>query len=147
MGDFNIDILKESVESEDFLNNFFSYGYEPYFNSATRSVIGQNDSCIDNAFIKSELNIESYTLNYRITDHYCLLLKINNEKIKTKNETEKNRINNKRLNELSNKYDWEQVSCYTNMDQATEWLIESIKKLTCESKNDVPKKGKQKNHG
>ena len=32
MGDFNVDIMDNSVESEDFLSNFFAYGYEPYFN-------------------------------------------------------------------------------------------------------------------
>lgn len=144
IGDFNVDILDDSVESKEFLGNFFAYGYEPYFKNYTRSEIGQKNTCIDNAYIKTKINIESFRLNYRLSDHYCLFLRLNSEQQFEKYKSNTNRVNNKLLIQLSNKFDWSYVYTFKDMDQATEWCVNNIKLLVENSKTSGSKKHKGK---
>lgn len=52
--------------------------------------------------MNSELNLESYRINYKITDDYCLLSKVNNNYTwQDVAEQTKKKIVNKRLLDLS----------------------------------------------
>lgn len=54
IGDFNIDLIKSDVISQEFLNNFLELGFLPSFENVTRhSLIDNlNETCIDNIFYK-----------------------------------------------------------------------------------------------
>ncbi|KAJ8666261.1 hypothetical protein QAD02_007923 [Eretmocerus hayati] len=97
IGDFNINILENDKYSNELLNNFYEMAYEPYFSKDTRISSNLSDgTCIDNAFIKTNLDIESYRIDQPFTDHYPLLLRVS-QPIQTGriNHNTRNRINYK----------------------------------------------------
>lgn len=82
IGDFNIDIMyKESQKYEnninqEFLNNFLTYEYVPWFQGITRpSSVGQGGTCIDNFYIKTNIsNVNAYKITNPFNDHFPLLV-------------------------------------------------------------------------
>lgn len=146
MGDFNFDLHDKSIETCELLSNFYAHGYEPYFQKCTRSVVGQKESCIDNAFIKTDFLIESYRLNYCISDHYTLFLKLRIEQSCFQMQYNKReRINYKKLLKQSCNIGWNEIYCMSNLNEATEWIVNKIKYLitvssSCNSLINKPKK-------
>lgn len=53
---------------------FFVKGYIPYFNDNTRIAADTTGLCIDNAFIKTNLDFKSGRLTYNLTDLFPLFL-------------------------------------------------------------------------
>lgn len=137
--------MDDSTETYEYLSSFYSYGYEPYFQNSTRSVVGQKESCIDNAFIKTKFLIESYRINYQITDHYTLLLKLHIDQSNLKKYEKIKKNNYKKFIELSYKVNWSEIYYVNDIDTATNLLVEKIKYLieitpSCETVKNKPKK-------
>lgn len=83
-GDINIDLLKKQDNStNEYLNLMVENGFIPYINEHTR-VTNDNNSCLDHFFIKVPtnkskiLNISPIILHSDITDHFPIILKIEN---------------------------------------------------------------------
>lgn len=78
-GDININILKNSNKSNDYLNIIARNGYLTCINNFTR-VTNLSGSCIDNIFIKHiKINkVNLYILRCDITDHYATFLMLSN---------------------------------------------------------------------
>lgn len=79
-GDFNINLLNNSLQSSNFLFNFMEREFLPLFSSITRPNMNDNrladGSCIDNIFVRNEnstiQNIDSYKIKCPFLDHYPL---------------------------------------------------------------------------
>ncbi|KAJ8671776.1 hypothetical protein QAD02_003035 [Eretmocerus hayati] len=94
MGDFNINIHENDRYSNELLSNFYEMMYEPYFNKPTRiDSNSEEGNCIDNAFIKTNLDMKSFRVDQPFTDHYPLLLSLSRqiEKKETSNSIAKTR--------------------------------------------------------
>lgn len=91
IGDMNIDINKNFIENNNYIDILLNNGYTSYINTPT-SKSGNKIACIDHIFIKNNClnNINSATFDLNITDHYLLCLNflfINpNHKIKSNDE-------------------------------------------------------------
>ena len=103
VGDFNINLLSNEIDSEDFINNFFDYEYIPFFNQITRPN-PHNDSgtCIDNIFVKStNINsFKSHKLLEQFGDQYPLFLSVDFNLTKSPNTNNINYIDYKKMKTL-----------------------------------------------
>lgn len=128
-GDFNIDILKDDIDSINFQTNFLAKCFTPYFNNYTRISPIEGKSCVDNAFVKSSCQITSYKLDYLLTDHLPLFLKINNIVPQKVTMTETKLVNYNVLLKLANETNWLVISEQNDVNVATEMLVTKIKKI------------------
>lgn len=105
VGDFNIDILSSTFESEELINNLLINGYLPMFRTVTRPS-ERGGSCIDNFYIKSDLNFVSIKHSQVLTDHFSLYV-ANKYSDPAKNSNMKNnKINFNKLVSVSQNIDW-----------------------------------------
>ena len=94
MGDFNIDITKQSSKnSKDLINLFNSFGLRQLIKETTR--FGNRNSCIDLIFSNSDYISNSGTLNLNYSDHQAVFisrkkLKISKKRISFKGRSYKN---------------------------------------------------------
>ena len=87
-GDFNIDSLDASITSENFLTLMNSYGFlQRNFEPTRVTCLVLHVSCIDYIFTKSCLN-KINTLKTVISDHYSILLEIDDFKSKNDIKTQ-----------------------------------------------------------
>ena len=103
IGDFNTDILKDDLISNDFLNNFLDKGYYHGFIGTTRpyDLNTERGTCIDNIFVKTKtIMTKTYKLRNPITDHYPLFIQINR----------KNRYNTEKSAVVTHKYNYNKLS-------------------------------------
>lgn len=133
IGDFNIDIMKNSQASLDWLTMFLEKGYIPHFRSVTRVAPNGNGSCIDNAFIRSNIEFCSTRLTYDLTDHYPLLLTFKNESNNNNNTAKTQKptftyVNVKHFVKLCEMTDWNGVMSSSDVNTATDTLVSLIKK-------------------
>lgn len=141
MGDFNIDLLKKTQETNNFLNNFLENEYKPLFSTITRPNDTCGGSCIDNVFSKSSnFKISAHKLHYDLTDHLPLFVCINSQLIKRENNTKPKVIYNyHRLHSLCKTEDWSSWLCQ-DADKSLEILLNKIdnllKKATYKSKRN-----------
>lgn len=82
VGDMNINLL-DSLDQH--VINYYSmlgmYGFKPYIDCITRELSG---TCLDHIFIRNNLRlnnfkINTYVINYDITDHYPIMLNISQD--------------------------------------------------------------------
>lgn len=151
VGDFNIDILGQDIITLEFLNNFLEKGYTPSFIGITRPS-GNNNSgtCIDNIFIKSESNnAKSYKLEQALTDHYPLVLSIDNSELNELNENIKensNKINYSRLKNIVETKNWDYFKYMSNPNHATDAIIAEIQIcMNLAVQSNISSKSKNKN--
>lgn len=132
IGDFNLDIKSNDIESNIFLNNFLESGFIPLYTGITRpsgnaQTLG---SCIDNVFLKSDdLKSKAYKLMSCFTDHYPLLVSLSVEKHHGNQDTSNTYIDYKKIYTECKKINWDQLSNLSDPGQAIELLIENIKKV------------------
>lgn len=119
VGDINIDIKKQTRESELFLSLMYDNGFHPCIDQYTR-IVNESASCIDHIFVRHKnLNIfQSGVFHVGITDHSLIALIIQNvKKGSYKNNTimpvVKNRINFEKLKNDLSLVDW---SCLYQCD-------------------------------
>lgn len=80
-GDFNLDLLENSLEIDEFKILMSSEGFYCCFLDITRpGTETQKSSCIDPIFVKQTINssLKSFTVQTDITDHYLVAVVINN---------------------------------------------------------------------
>lgn len=125
LGDMNIDILKQSIKTSNYLNNYSEYGYISGINSITR-LSNTGGSCIDYIFVKNdEHDIKTYTLDDSITDHKAILLTINcNSFEKYREEIPK--TNYKKLVKEAGKINWDHILTRYDVNDATNLLVQNI---------------------
>ena len=71
--------------------------------------------------------IKSFKLNYRITDHYCLFLKIKYDTNYSQHQKISKKIKYKKLLQLGYRVNWYEILMYSDMNQATDWIVEKNK--------------------
>lgn len=82
VGDTNINILKDCILSNGYLNTMYEFGNVSAMNEVTREGNDQ-ESCIDHIFIKTrmQLNIHSLLVKKDVTDHYPTILEIKKQDV------------------------------------------------------------------
>ena len=141
IGEFNIDILNDSVHDnnseqryyitvtgQEFLNNLLEYEYIPCFLGITRR--SQNKvggTCIDNMYLKSKsLAINAFKLANLFKDHYPLILTFDKMNIKSQSKINNTVISYKKLKSIANKVDWNSLLHEQNPNTAIDKLISLI---------------------
>ena len=130
IGDINIDIMCGENISHEFLNNFSEKEYVPCFLGITRSANdGCNGTCIDNIFLKSNsITPKAYKLcTNEISDHYPLIVALDNVTIKQVNNRLNNFINCKKLLNKANLTEWNSILLIHDSNEAVNMLISKIK--------------------
>jgi len=130
-GDINIDIMKNSKISNEYLNIMAFNGFIPCINNYTR-VTSYFQTCIDHIFINNidSNKITSYILRCDITDHWATAIVIqtsNNHKYHN-SLSENYNINNININHLDlliNTEDW--LSCFNSSNLDTMFDIFNFK--------------------
>nr|CAH7738545.1 unnamed protein product [Callosobruchus chinensis] len=133
VGDINIDILSDSVISNNYLNVMSENNYISMINDYTR-VEGTSRSCIDHIFVKTKESLSKFSpilLKYKITDHYPTILHYLLPDKKTSISDSKLRyktyINYDKLNDMLLTESWEKVYENKNLDCSVNCFIETLK--------------------
>ena len=130
IGDFNINITCGETNRHEFLNNFSEKEYVPCFLGVTRpSNDGCNGMCIDNIFLNSNsITPKAYKLcNNEISDHFPLIVALDNVTIKQVNNRLNNFINYKKLLNKANLKEWNSILSIHDPNRAVNMLISKIK--------------------
>ena len=130
IGDFNIDITRNNLLNQEFLNNLLDSGYYPAFLGITRPNDNTgNGTCIDNIFIKNR-NIKSKALKITIPmpDHYPLFVLIDKPQ-QAENNDSKQFCNYNKLKRLAGTIDWNSIKAINDPNLATDHMIRKIQ--TC----------------
>lgn len=127
VGDFNINLLKPDFRVNEFINNSLSLGYIPLFNTVTRP----NDSggtCIDNMFIRTDLNISAIKYSQVLPDHYPIFCAFNCKVTPSKdNNLTCTKLSSKKLINMCRGIDWSKYSLIDDPNFAINLFIEDIK--------------------
>jgi len=117
-GDINIDIMKSSKISNEYLNIMAFNGYLPCINNYTR-VTSFSQTCIDHIFVNNidTTKITPYILRCDITDHYATAVVFpifnNHNKLNALcNNSNISKININHLDFLIKTEDW--LSCFNS---------------------------------
>lgn len=141
VGDINIDILEENVNTNKYLSILAKHGFLPYIQLPTR-VTKDTATCLDHIFIKQKhtgnnIEIKTYILTCNITDHYAVIatfLKNPNIQEKDNNESHTHsKINTKKFEELIKKENWVSVISTDDVQVAADVFTKTFKKLMNES--------------
>lgn len=147
VGDVNINILDNNDFVHNYLNIMGEYGLMSVINTATR-VEGESRSCIDHLFIRDNKQSFHYVpvvFESNITDHFSILMQlIEPERKQSTNYTNFDHYldNNKLISELS-KEDWTDVYSCSDIDSATDLLIDKLKLNISNCTRVVKKKSKE----
>lgn len=130
IGDFNIDIMENSLASQEFLSNFLEKDFIPCFNEITRpSVKGNSGTCIDNIFIRTEtLEYNAIKLTNTSTDHYPLILALKNVPSAVDHDKINHFLNYKKLNKIAKQIIWNDL-IINDVNMSTDLIIHEIKNL------------------
>lgn len=117
-GDINIDIMKSSKISNEYLNIMAFNGFLPCINNYTR-VTSFSQTCIDHIFVNNidSTKITPYILRCNITDHYATAIVFSifnnhNEPNALSNNSNIGKININHLDLLIKTEDW--LSCFNS---------------------------------
>lgn len=138
IGDINIDIneniMKESQDTEDYLNSLCTNGFIPMIKQSTR-VSSQSHSCIDHIFLKSRQVSKFLTaiVHSSMTDHYPVIIGLHNEILEPKQGDEKTMqkiVNYSKLEESLNSETWESVLSENRVEVAASNFVDILQKHT-----------------
>ena len=115
IGDINIDILRESATVNEYINNYFEFGYKSYINSPTR-IAADTETCIDHIFGKFSDNheITSLVCDLDLTDHLATVLVIGDIDMKTETDSRANKKTLLNYNKLVREFDKIKWDCIYN---------------------------------
>jgi len=136
LGDMNLNLLKQNCPIvSEYINTFLSTGFKSHINIPTR-VTNTSTSCIDHCLVKlvninkTKFSTKSYVLETSITDHYGTFFSIqfHHQTVKQKPiENKRSSINYTKLKTVLEQKDWEIINNITDLNQATNLLINNIK--------------------
>lgn len=149
-GDLNINILKNTLISTEYLNIMSSNDFISCINNYTR-VYNTSQSCIDHIFIRNIVtdNTNSFILKSDITDHYATIIYIQNSNNLNHNTDInlpeiRNIINIEHLNMLINTEDWDNVQRNNDVNNVYESFNKTINHLISLSSNNVTRSFKNR---
>ena len=134
IGDINVDLKKESRLSLDYSTLLNHHGFVSHMNQTTREN-NISHSCIDHIFLrcklkKSSYKYQSYIIHANITDHYPIMLNINNNNVSEKNTPLENyeisRIDYTKLNNLLELENWDRIYSSECPELATQRFVETF---------------------
>lgn len=129
VGDFNMDILSQENIEQEFLQVILENGYFPGINNITRPTDNNlnRGSCIDNFFVQlHNATFKTFIITTPFNDHYPIFLALKKFK---KNINDQNKImktNYKKLKEIAETINWEEISQIVDPNLAVNLLIEKI---------------------
>lgn len=143
-GDINVNISEEDQAVAEYLNIFYEFDFMSYINNVTRPRSG---TCLDHFFIKAKRengDINSYVIKTNVTDHYTIMAKIQMNKDFQRNHRKQMTkcINYPGLKQDLQDFDWKQFVSIDNIDDATVFFLDVLKKKI--EKNTKHKKIKHK---
>ncbi len=130
-GDLNIDIINNSLDSNNYLNLINEYGFTSLVNCITRTKeIG--GSCLDHVLIKSNTltNVKTFVAHTSITDHYSIVTNISNLVFNRNNPPNPKivkQVDYLKLSSLLKNYDWSFVVNDSNVNSAANKFIKTLK--------------------
>ena len=144
VGDINIDILKNSKLSHEYLDILYTFGFKSCINTFTREQ-NESNSCIDHIFIKSNRhNIEEtiipVVISSCITDHNIIAAQLFLQSSVTnhKNLAYINHINYKKLDTLMKQIDWDSIiSGSESVESETNKFIKTVQNQIEEATNKI----------
>lgn len=149
VGDINIDILKCTDESNEYLNTLHEYGFISLINKPTRNVNGTS-SCLDHIFLRAK-NIDTdsmrpVVLHSPITDHFPTLLafpliKNIHSKVGT---IEYNKLNYCKLKQMASVESFNTVYLSQDVNLATDSFIKTLKYIIDISTTKIKYRAKNK---
>ena len=116
------------------------YCYIPYFNDYTRISPGDGRSCVDNAYVKSSIPIQSYKLKYDLTDHLPLFLKLDQKINEEEPQQVSKLINFKKFKKKGQKMNWREILDIEDAERATNVFIDKLQLLIKNSTYNKRKK-------
>jgi len=131
VGDININLAEKSNVTLEYLNTLNSFGYLQYVNKPTR-VANDSQTCIDHIFVRnhkhrSKINCKAFIIQTDITDHYTLILNIeNNHKIKknyTKLPLTYTQTDYNKLTILIENRNWQNILNCNDPENATQTFV------------------------
>lgn len=151
VGDINIDILKNTDISLEYLNTMHEYGYVSTINDYTRCK-DLSKTCIDHIFIKTNNSDAELLLpiiiKTTLTDHYMILLQIifSNMKMTPKKENFNviQKINYDKLKTNLNNVDWNCIYQLEELESATNRFIYIINENIISCTQNVKIKNKKR---
>ena len=72
-GDLNIDLLDPTVTESEFINLMNSLSFLPLISLPTR-VTDNSETCIDNFWTNSLVDVVSGVIPHKVTDHYAVYM-------------------------------------------------------------------------
>lgn len=141
LGDLNINLLDDDIDTEIYKNNLIEKGYISYINTITRQMSG---TCIDHIFAKLTLkNVNTFIIKSGITDHYTTAIQFNVLSWNAQENSTYEYINFNKLKKISkDKVHWDEIQSYDDVNVCTTNLVSQIKKLI--EKSTMKKKNKAK---
>ena len=132
IGDININIKACKQEVIDYCTLLAENEFISTINSVTRPN-KNGGTCIDHIFVKGIDNYKSYSIQHMISDHFMTGIIINQD-IKCVVEKEKfKKMNIEKIKQKCKKIKWNDILELRDVNQATENLIDIIKKVKNES--------------
>lgn len=131
-GDTNIDILKQNVITNDYLNTLSAHGYTQKIDKATR-INQDSKTCIDHIFTAcgdTDFNDRSFILAEGISDHSSIILNIEFKDCTLETESKSyitKRIRYDKLKQLLLSEEWEDIY---NSDNANHCSSKFVMRLT-----------------
>lgn len=149
IGDLNIDILKNSLESNVYLNTLEMEGYISLINKPTR-VHDNTQSCIDHIFAKSNKSIDKFeyvpiVAETTVTDHFSTILQIafyGKNMVEPVNRKVLNILNTKALIEKVRNETWLDIYATYDVDLSTNLFIQKLNMYVQDSSKEIILKSK-----
>lgn len=138
IGDVNIDILSENINSYEYLDILSENGFISQINKYTREQ-NESKSCLDHIFLKSKSGVShgdvAAIIKTNITDHYTTILNIGTEKVKECiNENKIYEIIDKtKLLDLIRNETWSDIYYHDNPDTSYNIFYDIIKQAIKQS--------------
>lgn len=150
IGDLNLNIRNNNDHNiNKYLSIMNSKGFLPMYKNITRPDSG---SCLDHIFLKEKskthlCNFSGFVIDFDITDHYACMLNVSNSNERNITQNTQNFIkilDYDRLVTLAHEVDWNLTMSYNDTQEATEYLVNTLKTIVTNSETTKIIKNKYK---
>lgn len=141
IGDVNIDTIKPSIDSENYINVLCEFGFKSYINEITRPNPRGSGSCIDHIFLKADDDIcHASIIQENLTDHYLIMADVDIHRTNYPEKEEKMYVHIPSVRTLSQKINWLELLDIFDVNECNALFIQRIQEVIEKSRR------KTKNH-
>lgn len=141
-GDLNIDLLKNTSQTDNYLTKMASHGLASLIDQPTR-ITSETSTCIDHIFFRrnARTRIEYTTLvvHSEVSDHLMTVLYLkSNHPVKNNHRSETViKIDYNKLRESLNKYDWSCILSQTDASVGFDLFIKTLQQFIQDAKKEI----------